>query len=158
MASPEMIALYEKLLATHLGIERKGAKNPYTSHNGHMFSFLTSRDSLAIRLDKPDVEAFREKYKTGPVIEYNATMRGYVEVPPGLLKKGAELKQWLVKSWEYIGSLEPKPTTKKQAGAKKPAAKKKAAKKPVAKKPVAKKAPARKKPASKQQATKKPSS
>ena len=140
MASPEMIALYEKLLATHLGIERKGAKNPYTSHNGHMFSFLTSRDSLAIRLDKPDVEAFRDNYKTGPVIEYNATMRGYVEVPPG------------------IGSLEPKPTTKKQAGAKKPAAKKKAAKKPVAKKPVAKKAPARKKPASKQQATKKPSS
>lgn len=152
MASPEMIARYEKLLAAHLGIERKGAKNPYTSRSGHMFSFLTSRDRLAIRLDKADVEAFREKYKTGPVIEYNATMRGYVEVPPALLNKGAELKKWLVKSWKYIGSLEPKPTTKKKAVGKK------AAKKKAAKKPAAKTTPARKKAASKKKVTRKRSS
>lgn len=36
----EKIALYEKLLATIPGIERKGATMPYTSLNGNMFSFI----------------------------------------------------------------------------------------------------------------------
>ena len=35
-------ALYDKLLATHPKIERKGAANPYTSLNGHMFTYLIS--------------------------------------------------------------------------------------------------------------------
>jgi hypothetical protein len=38
----EKIALYEKLLVTIPGIERKGADNPYTSLYGNMFSLLLS--------------------------------------------------------------------------------------------------------------------
>ena len=34
------IALYDKLLATNPQIKRKGKTNPYTSHNGHMFTHL----------------------------------------------------------------------------------------------------------------------
>jgi hypothetical protein len=36
----DQLALYDKLIATHPEIERKGAANPYTSLNGHMFSLL----------------------------------------------------------------------------------------------------------------------
>ncbi len=35
----EKMALYEKLVSTIPGIELKGATMPYTSFNGHMFSF-----------------------------------------------------------------------------------------------------------------------
>jgi hypothetical protein len=38
---PANLALYEKLVATNPGVERKGATMPYTSVNGHMFSLLT---------------------------------------------------------------------------------------------------------------------
>ena len=42
----EKLALYEKLVATNPDVARKGAKTPYTSLNGHMFSFLTgNRDA-----------------------------------------------------------------------------------------------------------------
>jgi hypothetical protein len=34
------VALYDKLIATNPKIERKGAANPYTSLNGHMFTLL----------------------------------------------------------------------------------------------------------------------
>jgi hypothetical protein len=33
----DKLALYEKLIATNPKIKRKGAANPYTSLNGHMF-------------------------------------------------------------------------------------------------------------------------
>ena len=39
-APADKLALYEKLIATHPQIERRGAANPYTSLNGHMFTLL----------------------------------------------------------------------------------------------------------------------
>jgi hypothetical protein len=44
------LALYETLVATNPKVERKGAAMPYTSLNGHMFSFLTQTGTLALRL------------------------------------------------------------------------------------------------------------
>ena len=38
---PERIAQYDRLIRSIAGVERKGAKMPYTSVNGHMFSFLS---------------------------------------------------------------------------------------------------------------------
>ncbi|HWY45931.1 MAG TPA: hypothetical protein VNX70_01020 [Bryobacteraceae bacterium] len=35
------LELYEKLVATNPKVERKGATVPYTSLNGHMFSYLS---------------------------------------------------------------------------------------------------------------------
>ena len=46
---PEKLALYEKLIATNPRIERKGATNPYTSLNGHMFTHMDPSGSLGIR-------------------------------------------------------------------------------------------------------------
>lgn len=36
----DKLDLYNKLIATNPKIERKGAVHPYTSLNGHMFTYL----------------------------------------------------------------------------------------------------------------------
>ena len=41
----DKLALYEKLVKTNPKIERKGAANPYTSRNGHMFTYLNQSGS-----------------------------------------------------------------------------------------------------------------
>ena len=59
MSKPEVPTIadalkqYEKLIATNPNVERKGATMPYTSLNGHMFSFLTKTGTLALRLLYP---------------------------------------------------------------------------------------------------------
>ena len=40
MIGEAVLASYEALVATGPGVERKGKTMPYTSVNGHMFSFL----------------------------------------------------------------------------------------------------------------------
>jgi hypothetical protein len=52
------LALYDKLIQTNPNLERKGVKLPYTSVNGHMFTFLSEAGVLAIRLPKDEREAF----------------------------------------------------------------------------------------------------
>jgi hypothetical protein len=108
------IALYDALLATHPKIERKGKNFLYTSVNGHMFTYLDKGGKLGIRLSQDDGEAFVEKYKTEPFIQYNAVMRGYVSIPHDLLADTKELKAYLVKSYDYVSGLKPKPTKKKK--------------------------------------------
>jgi len=44
---PAKLALYEQLIATHPGIERKGDVHPYTSANSHMFSRSDRKDGAA---------------------------------------------------------------------------------------------------------------
>ena len=122
--SEEKLALYEKLVATNSDVERKGATTPYTSLNGHMFSFLTKTGTLALRLPDDERDAFIKKYKTKLCEQHGRIMKEYVEVPGVLLKKTRELKKYFDLSFAYVGSLKPKPTKR----AKKKAAKKKSAK------------------------------
>ena len=56
----DKLELYEKLIETHPEIERKGVTNPYTSHNGHMFSHLSKEGTLGLRLPKDVREKFLE--------------------------------------------------------------------------------------------------
>jgi len=42
-------------------------------------------------------------------------MKEYVEVPDALLRRTRELKKYFDASYKYTGSLEPKPTRKKNA-------------------------------------------
>lgn len=102
------LELYEKVVATMPEVKRKGKTMPYTSHNGHMFSFLTKEGKLALRLPDEQREAFVEKYGTEPVVQYGAVMREYVEVPQELLQDTEELGQYFNLSYRYIGTLEPK--------------------------------------------------
>ena len=90
----------------------KGAKNPYTSRNGHMFSFLDGDGTMALRLSKELSEEFLSKYTSGPVMQYGSVMRGYVSVPDDLLSDTSELTSWFNKAFDWIGTLEPKATKK----------------------------------------------
>ena len=90
----------------------KGAKNPYTSRNGHMFSFLDADGTMAVRLSDDLADVFLSRYDSGPVTQYGSVMRGYVSVPDGLLSDTEELGSWFTKAYEWIGTLEPKATKK----------------------------------------------
>jgi hypothetical protein len=109
----DKLELYEKLVATNPTIERKGAANPYTSLNGHMFTYLNPSGSLALRLPAEAREKFLKKYKTKLFEAYGAVMKEYVTVPDSLLKNTKELQKYFELSYEYVGSLKPKPTKKK---------------------------------------------
>ena len=114
------LASYEQLVATNPKVERKGASMPYTSVNGHMFSFLTPKGTLALRLPAGAREAFLKKYRADLCVQHGRVMQEYVEVPATLLKKTKELKKYFAQSYAYVGSLAHKATTrKKKAGAKK---------------------------------------
>jgi len=111
----EKIAAYEKLLTTIPEIERKGANNPCTAVNGNMFSLLLSPEGrLALRLPEEEREQFLKKYKTKLFEAYGAVMKEYVAVPNSLLPKTDELKKYLVASYAYAKTLQPKPTKKKR--------------------------------------------
>ncbi len=109
---PEKLEQYIAVVdQSESGTEVKGAKNPYTSRNGHMTSFLAD-DAMAIHLSKEQTEEFRSQYDSGDVMQYGATMRGYSSVPDDLLEDAAAMAAWFDKSWEWIGTLPPKPTRK----------------------------------------------
>src|SRR5688572_26246799 len=105
---------YEKLVATNPKVERKGATMPYTSLNGHMFSFLTKTGKLALRLPTEERDAFLKKYKTKLCEQYGAVLKEYVEVPDSLLTKTQELMKFFDISYAYVASLKPKPTRRKK--------------------------------------------
>jgi hypothetical protein len=113
-AGADRVALYERLLATHPDIERKGAALPYSSVNGNMFSLLGADGTLALRLPMPEREAFLKRYKTTLSTLYGAVMKEYVRVPSTLLPKTRELAKYLAISYQYARSLKPKPTTKRK--------------------------------------------
>jgi len=110
----EKLALYEKLVATNPKVERKGATVPYTSVNGHMFSYLSKQGKLALRLPAPEREVFLKKYKAKLCDAYGRVQPEYVEVPDSLLASTKELKKFFDASFEYVSSLKPKPTSKKK--------------------------------------------
>jgi hypothetical protein len=104
----DKLALYEKLIATNPKIERKGAVHPYTSLNGHMFTYLDQTGTMGIRLPANEVEAFLKKYKTTLFESYGVVKKDYVTVTDALLKKTSELKKYLDISYEYVKTLKPK--------------------------------------------------
>ena len=105
---PDKLALYEKLIATRPEIDRKGAVHPYTSLNGHMFTYLDQSGTLGIRLPKEEVETFLKKYKTTLFVSYGVVKKDYVTVPDFLLGKTKELKKYLDISYDYVRILKPK--------------------------------------------------
>ena len=66
-----------------------------------------------LRLSEELTEEFRSTYGSGDVTQYGATMRGYSSVPAELLADTSTLAGWFDRSWEWIGTLPPKPTKKK---------------------------------------------
>jgi hypothetical protein len=102
------LELYEKLIATMPEIQRKGDVHPYTSMNGHMFTYLDQSGTLGMRLPEKDVAAFLKKYKTGLFESYGVIKKDHVSVPDSLLKDTKELKKYLQISCDYVKTLKPK--------------------------------------------------
>ena len=113
MPPQDKIDLYDQLIDTNPNIERKGKSMPYTSLNGHMFTYLSKSGSLGIRLPKEESEAFLEEYNTTLYESHGAIMKEYVPGPDELLQNTEELKTYLDLSYGYVKTLKPKPTKKK---------------------------------------------
>ncbi len=108
---PDALEAYAAVVdRSSAGVDLKGAKNPYTSRNGHMHSFLDADGMMALRLSEADTEEFMDRYESGPVHQYGRLMHGYVSVPGDLLHRPDELVAWFDRSHDWIGTLEPKPT------------------------------------------------
>jgi hypothetical protein len=75
---PEKLELYDKLIASDPNIERKGKTTPYTSVNGHMFTFLTKEGTMGLRLSKEDQEKFMKRYNSKPMVQHGVVMKEYV--------------------------------------------------------------------------------
>jgi hypothetical protein len=112
----EAIALYDRLVATQPAVERKGATMPYTSVNGHMFSFLTKEGALALRLPDKERAAFLKKYKTKLCEQHGTVMTEYVLVPDALLKRTKELARHFAASYLYATALKPKAGSARKQG------------------------------------------
>jgi hypothetical protein len=110
---PDRLLLYERVVDATPGVERKGATMPYTSRNGHMFSFLDPTGSMALRLPADAREEFPVRYGAEHAVQHGRTMQEYVIVPGDLLERTDELQPWLARSHEWIGTLKPKPTTRR---------------------------------------------
>lgn len=108
----DKLELYEALVASVDGVECKGASNPYTSRNGHMTSFIDGEGVVSIRLDKGDRQEFMDEHDTELAVQYGSVMKEFVVVPESVLEAQDEIKDWFVRSWDWVGTLKPKPTKK----------------------------------------------
>ena len=106
------LELYSALVATNPRLERKGAAMPYTSVNGHMFSFLTPSGALALRLPAEKRDVFLKKYRTKLCEQHGVVLAEYVLVPHQLLQKTKQLKTYFDQSYAYVAGLKTKPTKK----------------------------------------------
>ena len=109
----EQLALYDTLVEGFSNIERKGKTTPYTSVNGHMFSFLAKDGTMGLRLSKDDRELFLGKYNSQLMEQHGRVMKEYAQIPDDVLKNTEVLKDYFQKSYEYVAGLKPKPSKKK---------------------------------------------
>ena len=106
--SEDKLESYKKLIASNKEIELKGAAVPYTSFNGHMFSYFEKDGSFGLRLPDKEREKFLTKYKTTLFISYGIVKKEFVLVPDALLKNTKELKPYFDISFEYVKSMKAK--------------------------------------------------
>ena len=99
---------YNQLIASNPSIERKGKTTPYTSLNGHMFSFLAKDGTMGLRLSKEDRTSFIEKFDSQLMEQHGRIMKEYVKIPNDLLLNLDEMSKYLNQSLTYVQSLKPK--------------------------------------------------
>ena len=110
----ERLTLYDQLVGGNPQIERKGKTTPYTSINGHMFSFLSKEGVMGLRLSDDYRESFIKEFKARLMEQHGRVMKEYVEIPSALLQNTEQLAEYLQKSLNYVSKLKPKPTKRKK--------------------------------------------
>ena len=108
MTWEDKLALYDQLVAKCPRFERKGKTGPYTSANGHMFSFLNKDGELGFRFSKEIQEKYIQEFGTTIFKSHGAVMRGYVLIPDHMLEDLDKLAEYLNESYDYVMMLEPK--------------------------------------------------
>ncbi len=103
--SPDDLADYRDLVDRHPDADVLGAKNPYTSRNGWMTSFLDPDGLVCLRLSPDDRAAVIESGGSA-VQQYGRNMPDFASVPPGA--NDAELDELFATSWDHVGTLDPK--------------------------------------------------
>jgi hypothetical protein len=109
----EAKALYAAVVATIPEAQLKGAKMPYTSMNGNMYSYLGD-NGVALRLPAGAREEFLDKHQTTLYHAYGIVQKEYVTVPADLLARTHELAPYFRVSFDHAKTLKPKAT--KRAG------------------------------------------
>lgn len=104
----EKLKIYDALVAKCPRFERKGKTGPYTSANGHMFSFLNKAGELGMRFSKEVQQQYLEQFETKLFKSHGAVMRGYVTIPDAMLQDLDQLAVYLNESYDYVMSLPPK--------------------------------------------------
>ena len=106
----EALARYDAIIATRSDAMRKGATMPYTSINGHMFSFLTPEGTLALRLSAADRARFLEQHPDSTVEQHGRLLKEYVAVPDELFARTDALAKLFGLAADHVASLPPKAT------------------------------------------------
>ncbi len=101
----QKLAIYDELVAKCPRFERKGKTGPYTSANGHMFSFLNKAGELGFRFSKEVQQKYIEEWNSTIFKSHGAVMRGYVLVPDSMLEDLDRLAGYLNESYEYVMGL-----------------------------------------------------
>ena len=96
---------YLELVDRHPDADAKGAKNPYTSRNGWMTSFLDPDGTICVRLGGDEREAALAAGATA-VEQYGRNMPDFAGLPTDMADD--ELDGWFTRSWDHTGTLDPK--------------------------------------------------
>lgn len=121
----EALERYDRLIRERPLFERKGVGLPYTSVNGHMFTFLSADGTLGLRLPAEQREAFLKQWGTSLFVAHGATLKEYVVVPERLFQNTGDLLKYLDMSYQYVTGLKPK-KPRAPAARKRPAGSRKA--------------------------------
>ena len=115
MDHEDAAARYAELVATIPEAQLKGAKMPYTSMNGNMYSYLGD-NGVALRLPVEAREEFLATYHTTLYHAYGIVQKEYVTVPDDLLAALEELAPYFRISFDYAKTLKPKATKRAPRG------------------------------------------
>lgn len=99
---------YDAIVKLCTGIERKGKSVPYTSANGHMFSFLNKDGELGMRFSKAVQEKYFTQFNTGPLTSHGSIMKGYILITEVMFADMDLLANLLKESHKYVMGLDPK--------------------------------------------------
>jgi hypothetical protein len=114
LSRADKIELLAKLVATNPAARLKGDTIPYTSLNGHMYSYLSKEGVFALRLPAKEREAFLHRHDTRLMEAYGIVQKEYVVMPDSLLSNTDELKPWFDSSDTYVRLMKPKPAKGKK--------------------------------------------
>ena len=105
MIDQTILSRYDEIVALCDRIERKGKTVPYTSANGHMFSFINKSNEFGIRFSKEVQEKYIEQFNSSLFHSHNSVMKGYVLIPHAVFADDKLMIDLLNESYDYVMSL-----------------------------------------------------